>query len=85
MNDRQKIWLWLSAVVSLVVGFILVMNDSTAGWFLIILGITYIGITTRPGQSWASSNPRFVCWALIAVTSLLVLLAVIVGIVLLLK
>ena len=60
MNNRQKIWLWLSAAVSFVVGFILVMSDSSAGWFLIILGITYLGISTKPGQIWTVSNPRLV-------------------------
>jgi hypothetical protein len=83
--DSQKIWLWLSAAVLFVVGFILVMSDSSAGWFLIILGITYLGLTTRPGQTWSSSNPSLARWVLIGVTLLLVLLTVIVGVVLLLK
>ena len=85
MHNRQRVWLWLAAAVSFVVGFILVLSDSSAGWFLIILAITYIGVSTQPGQTWASSNPRLVRWALIAVTLLLVLLAVVVGIVLFLK
>jgi hypothetical protein len=42
MNNRQRVWLWLSAAVLFIVGFILVLNDSGAGWFLIILGITYL-------------------------------------------
>ena len=29
MNNRQKIWLWLSAAILFVVGFILVMSDSS--------------------------------------------------------
>jgi hypothetical protein len=85
MHNRQRTWLRLSAVVSLVVGFILVLNDSSAGWFLIILGITDIGASTRAGQGLASSNPSLVRWGLVGVTLLLILLAVVVGAVLLLK
>lgn len=85
MHNRQKAWLWLSAAVSFVVGFVLVLNDSGAGWFLIIMGIIYIGTSTRAGQGLAASNPRLVRWGLVGVTLLLVLLAVVVGAVLLLK
>jgi hypothetical protein len=51
MKNHRKIWLWLSAGVSLVVGFLLVMSDSGAGWFLIISGISYLGLSTRDGQT----------------------------------
>jgi uncharacterized membrane protein HdeD (DUF308 family) len=84
MNKNQRTWLWLSAIVSFAVGFILVMNDSSAGWFLIIMGMVYIGSLTRPGQAWAEANPRLTRWALIGVTVLLVLIVVIAGAVLLL-
>jgi hypothetical protein len=66
-------------------GFIFVLNDSAAGWFLIIMGISYLGVSTRAGQAWATSNPSLVRWGLIGVTLLLVLLAVVVGAVFLLK
>ena len=86
MQDRQRAVLLLSAAVLFVVGFILVMNDSGAGWvFIIILGITYLGASTRLGQTWAVSNPKLTRWGLIGVTLLLVLLVVIVGATLLLK
>ena len=83
MDKRKRTWLWLSAAVLFIAGFILVLNDSGAGWFLIILGITYIGASTQAGQAWAESNPSLGRWGLIGVTLLLVLLAVIVGVVLL--
>ena len=83
MNASPQIWLWASAAVSLITGFLLVMNDSGAGWFLVILGITYIGASTQPGQAWAASNPSLGRWGLIGVTLLLVLLAVVVGAILL--
>jgi len=83
MDNRQRAWLWLSAAVSFVVGLVLVLNDSGAGWFLVILGITYIGASTQPGQAWAASNPSLGRWGLIGVTLLLVLLAVVVGAILL--
>lgn len=85
MHNRQRTWLWLAAAVSFVVGFILVLNDSGAGWFLIIMGIIYIGASTRAGQGLAASNPSLVRWGLVGVTLLVVLLAVVIGAVLLLK
>ena len=78
MQNRQRVWFWLAAAVLFVVGFMLVMNDSTAGWFLIILGITYLGASTRAGQSWATSNPSIARWGLIGVTLLLILIVVVV-------
>ena len=85
MHNRQRAWLWLAAAVSFVVGFVLVLSDSGAGWFLIIMGIIYIGASTRAGQGLAASNPSLTRWALVGATLLLVLLAVVVGAVLLLK
>ena len=85
MNKNQKTWLWLSTIASSIVGFMLVLNDSGAGWFLIIMGIVYISGTTRAGQAWAESNPHLTRWGLIGVTVLLVLLAVVAGAVLLFK
>ena len=84
MKNSQKTWLWLSAIVSLAVGFILVLNDSGAGWFLIIMGMVYIGSLTRPGQTWAEANPRATRWAFIGITIALVLIVVITGAALLL-
>jgi len=78
MQNRQRTWFWLATAVLFVVGLMLVMNDSTAGWFLIILGITYLGASTRAGQSWATSNPSIARWGLIGVTLLLILLVVVV-------
>jgi len=81
MDNRQKVWLWFAAAVLFIVGFIIVLNDSAAGWFLIIMGITYIGASTRAGQGLAASNPSLVRSGLVGVTLLLV---VVVGAVLLL-
>jgi putative hemolysin len=80
MHNRQRTWLWASAAVSFAVGFVLVLNDSGAGWFLIIMGIVYIGVSTRAGQGLAVTDPRLARWGLIGVTVLLVTLAVIVGV-----
>jgi hypothetical protein len=85
MDNRQRAWLWLSAAVSFVVGLVLVLNDSGAGWFLIIMGTIYIGALTRPGQGLVASNPSLVWWGLVGITLLLVLLAVVVGAALLFK
>jgi hypothetical protein len=83
MGDRQRTWLWLSAAVSFIVGFIFVLNDSGAGWFLIVMGIIYLSFLTRAGQRLAGSNPVYVRWGLVGVTLLVVLLAVVVGAVML--
>lgn len=85
MIKHQKTLLWISACVLFVVGFILVMSDSGAGWFLIILGITYIGASTQVGQSWTESIPRRVRRGLVGVSVSLALLVVIVGAILLMK
>ena len=85
MHNRQKVWLWLSAAISFIVGFILVLNDSGAGWFLIIMGITYLGTSTRAGQTWAAAKPSLARWGLISITLLLVLLTIVVGAVVLMK
>ena len=79
MNASPEIWLWVSAAVSLLTGFLLVMNDSGAGWFLIIMGIINIGATTRAGRGRAYSNRGMTGWGLIAVTLLLVVLVLIAG------
>ena len=83
--NRQSAWLWMSAAVSFIVGFILVLNDSGAGWFLIILGIIDIGASTRAGQGAAVSNPSLARWGLVGVSVLFILLTAVVGAVLLLK
>ncbi len=85
MNASPRVGLWIAGAVSLIVGFLLVMNDSSAGWFLIIMGIIDIGATTRAGQGLTPSNRGLVRWGLVAVTLLLVLLALIAGAVILLK
>jgi hypothetical protein len=76
MNKQDKIWLWITAAVSMVMGFVLVLNDNGAGWFLVILGITFIGTSTGTGQKWAASNHRLALWGLIGVTLLAILLVV---------
>ena len=85
MYNRERIWLWAAAAVSFVVGLILVLSDSGAGWFLIILGMSYLGVSTRAGQGRAASNPSLGRWGLIGGTLLLLPLLVVVGAVLMLK
>ena len=85
MRDRERTWLWVSALVSLAVGSFAVMNDSGAGWFLIILGIVDIGASTRTAEGVAGANPRRLRWTLVGATLLLLLLAVISGQALLLR
>jgi hypothetical protein len=74
MNKNNRTWLWLSAIVSFAGGFILVLNDSGAGWFLIIMGMVYIGSLTRPVQTWAEVNLRTMQRALVGITILFVVI-----------
>jgi hypothetical protein len=69
----------------MVVGFVLVLKDSGAGWFLIIMGIIDIGASTRAGEGFSASNLGLVRWGLLGITLLLILLAVLVGTVILLR
>jgi hypothetical protein len=85
MDIRKKVWVGLSAAIFFITGFILVLNDSGAGWFLIIMGTVYIGSLTRPGQSWAEIHPHLTRWGLIGITGLLIILIFVAGAVLLLK
>ena len=85
MNNRQRVWLWFAAAVSFIVGVLLVLADSGAGWFLVIMGIIYIGASTRAGQGLAASQPSLARWGLVSVTTLLVLLTLVVGAVLMKK
>jgi hypothetical protein len=84
MRNRQRVWLWLAAAASFVVGLTLVFNDSGAGWFLVIMGIAYLGTSTRADQDMAATNPGLARWGLVAAALLLVLLAAVVGAVVLL-
>ena len=80
MHNRQRALIGSAAAMA-VVGLILVLNDSAAGWIFFIIGPSYLGISTRAGQA----SPSLVRWGLIGVTVLLVLLVVVVGAVFLLK
>ena len=83
MDARQKVWVWVSAAVLLVVGLILVLRDSAAaGGFLVVLAIADLATLTSQGQAWAKINPGLVRWGLIAVALLAALLIIIVAIVL---
>ena len=85
MNASPRWVLWLSAAVALIVGFLLIMRDSAAGWFLILLGIIDIGAAARPGQALAPSNRGLVRWGLVGLTLLLVVLVIVAGAVFLFK
>ncbi len=86
MQNRSRAWLWAAAAISFIMGLVLVLNDNSgAGLFFVVMGISYIGASTRPSQAWAASNPSLARWGLIGGILLLVLLFVVVGAVILLK
>ena len=85
MDNRARIWIWSAAALSFVAGLILVLNDSSAGWIFFIIGIGYLGASTRAGRAWAATNATLAKWGLVAATALLFLLVAIVAGVFLLK
>ena len=86
MHNRSRAWLWSAAAISFIMGIILILNDNSgAGLFFILMGITYIGAATPAGQALEASNPSLGRWGLIGGILLLVLLVVIGAVLLLLK
>jgi hypothetical protein len=85
VDNRERIWIWSAAALSFVAGLVLVLNGSSAGWIFFIIGIGYVGASTRAGRAWATTNPALAKWGLVVATALLFLLVVIVGALLLLK
>ena len=84
MQNRSRAWLWSAAAISFIMGIILLLNDNSGpGLFFILMGITYIGASTRAGQAWKASNPSLGPWGIIGGSLLLVLLVFVVGAVLL--
>jgi uncharacterized membrane protein HdeD (DUF308 family) len=80
MQNSKKAWLLASAAISILVGYLLVLKNSAAGWFLIIMGIAYLAAATRAGEKLTASNPRLVKWGLIGMTLLLLLFAFVAGV-----
>ncbi len=58
MDKNDRAWLWFGAVVLMLFGFTLVMNSFQAGWFLCILGMTYILASISPIQQWIAKFTR---------------------------
>ena len=77
MMGNQRLLLWLSAAVALVVGLVLVMQDSGAGWFLIIVGIIDIGLAAGANRGLPAANQRVTRLGLISAALLLIVLIMI--------
>ena len=74
MQNRSRAWLWSAAAISFIMGVILLLNDSSGpGIFFILMGITYIGASTRAGQEWTASNSSLGLWGVIGGSLLLVI------------
>lgn len=56
MSKQDKIWLFGAAAVLIILGEVLIRNNHTPGWFLIILGAAYLGISTGIAQKWVASK-----------------------------
>jgi hypothetical protein len=74
MNKTDKLWLWITAAVSIVLGFVLVLNNTLAGWFLIFLGLMYIAASAGIGQKWITSRENLAHKGLVGATLLTVML-----------
>lgn len=78
MHNRSRAWLWSAAAISFIMGILLVFNDnSAAGFFFVLMGMTYVGATTAIGKAWRASNPSLMRWGLVGGILLLVLLVVV--------
>jgi uncharacterized membrane protein YedE/YeeE len=75
MKIQDKVWLWLAAAVSMVMGSILVLNNNAAGWFLIILGLADIAASSDIAQKWTTAKLNLARWGLIGVMFFAILLA----------
>ena len=78
MQNRSAPW-WAAAAVSLILGLVLVWRGDHNGWFLVVLAAGYAGALTGTARRLAASNPTLARWALVGITLLLVVLAVLVG------
>jgi uncharacterized membrane protein YedE/YeeE len=75
MKSQDKVWLWMAAAVSIVMGSVLVLNNNAAGWFLIILGVADIAASSDTAQKWTTAKLDLARWGLIGVMFFTVLLA----------
>lgn len=49
MNNRLRIWLWIIAPFAIITGILIVRNQGPLiGWFYIIAGICFLGISINP-------------------------------------
>jgi hypothetical protein len=77
MNRTDKLWLMITAGVSIILGSALVLNGTAAGWFLIFLGLTYVAASAGIGQKRITSSLNLARKGLIGATGLTVLLMVV--------
>lgn len=77
--QNRRVWWWLAAAVALILGFFLIVRGDHNGWFLVLLGVVYLGAMTGTARRLTASNPSLARWGLLGLTLLLVLLTVIAG------
>ena len=65
----------ISGIVFFATGLTLIVLDSGAGWVFFILGLSYLGRSTRQGDDWASMNPQLARALVVALTALALLVA----------
>lgn len=81
MEKRTKIWLWISAVISFIVGLLLLLTGTGLGALFVILGIISLAALTQPGQKLVESKPRLVMWLVFGAFILLVVIVILLGVV----
>jgi hypothetical protein len=67
MSKQDQVWLWTAAAVSLVMGWFLVLNNNSAGWYLIILGVLNIAASSGIAQKRLTSKLDLARWGLTGV------------------
>jgi hypothetical protein len=80
MTKPNQILMWLSAALMLTVGFLITLKGSNAGWFLVFMGIIYIVIPIRRGQTTRPSNPSLEHWVSLGITTLSLLVVILMAV-----
>jgi hypothetical protein len=77
MLGRRRTWLWIEAGASAVVGFLLVLRESSAGWLFVLLALVYVALLASPGSGRNVSARLLTRWGWITLAVLVIVLIVV--------
>ncbi len=76
MTQNSRIWQWSSAVFALLVGLVIVLNGSSAGYILVIIGFSLLAASASGSSTRAAVHPVASRYGLLAAALLLISLLV---------